>query len=413
MRGESGWHSIIFRRYAAIISLMLCLFSAGCWDRHEIEKLGFVLVAGLDIEKNQNMTVTVQIAKPFTIAGGFSRPQTDERPFWLVSSSGTTVFEAIRGFFKQSPRRLFWGHNRFVIIGEDLARSGVHQALDIFDREGEPRRREEILIAKGKRASDLMQSEFELERLPMEGFEGISENVRQGLSTSLVVSQLEFKRALEGEGIEPVASGVTLIRRPVPAQDVRGYLKDDIISYSAAYDGAAAFKEDRLVGWLNTRQTRGLNWISNRARGGIVTVKRPHHPEEKDSVNLEVIRSHSRIIPLFENNHPKIEIKITAEGNLDESQKYLDPLNDSTWKALEAALSAHIKNEAEAAVTQAQSLNTDIMGFGRAFYCDKPAAWYGDLKQNWYDIFPTLEVQITVEAKLRRTGLLVRTLTSH
>lgn len=391
----------------------MCLISTGCWGRHEIEKLGFVLVAGLDIEKSQHMLVTVQIAKPFTIAGGFARPMAEERSFWLISSSGTTVFEAIRGFFKQSPRRLFWGHNRFIIIGEDLARQGVHQALDVFDREGEPRRREEILVAKGKRASEVMESEFELERLPLEGFEGISENVRQGLSTSLVISQLEFKRALEGEGIEPIASGVVLVRRPVPVKEIRGYLKDDIISYSASYDGAAAFRGDRLVGWLNAKQTRGLNWIRNRAQGGAIVIKRPHHPEEKESMTIEVIRASSEITPHFKNGQPVVDVRVRVEGDMVESQKYIDPLNDSTWKVLNRELSDKVKDEVESAIAQAQSLNTDILGFGRAFYCDQPQAWYGGLKQTWYDIFPNLTVQITVESKLRRTGLLVRTLTSH
>lgn len=392
------------RRWAALLVLFCCLILSGCWDRREIENLGFVLMAGLDQMPNDRIMITVQVAKPFAIASGGSRPIVDERPFCLASSTGRTVFEAVRGFLSTSARRLFWAHTRFVIISEDLARKGIQGPLDWFTRYGEARMRQTILVARGHRAADILQAQFELQRLPMEGIEGIMMDLESQSATTVVSRLLFFNRALKDEGIEPVAACVELVERP-PHQDIRGHLKNEVISASASIKGAAVFRGDRMVGWLSERETRGLNWVLGHVRNTVVVVTNPLNRNTRERASIEILRSNSKVVPSFHGGLPAIEIKIEAQGNLSEVQGYLNPLDPSQWKALEESTANVIRREIQDSITRAKGFNSDVFGFGRAFYSRYPREWYGGLKSRWYNIFPELKVHTKVKVRLQKTGL--------
>ncbi|MGI6165695.1 MAG: Ger(x)C family spore germination protein, partial [Limnochordia bacterium] len=249
--------SIRTRRLVLVV-LILMMFLTSCWNRREIETLGFVLAVGVDKAAEEGkIMLSVQIAKPFALAGP---SVVAERPFWLVSSTGYTVFEAIRNFLSQSPRRPFWAHNRFILIGEELAREGIMEIIDLFARDGESRRTVQVVIVKGAKAVDLLQAEFELERLPSEGAQGILLGSLAGLGTTVGTELNDLLQMLELPGMEPVALRAEIVDRP-PDVDLRGQLKRDVISTSARLSGAAVFKKDKLVGWLGPKQTRGLLWI--------------------------------------------------------------------------------------------------------------------------------------------------------
>ena len=57
------------------------------------------------------------------------------------------------------------------------------------------------------------------------------------------------------------------------------------------------------------------------------------------------------------------------------------------------------------AIEEAKKAKTDIFGFGDIVYRSYPRQWK-TMKSDWHDhYFPQLEVNVTVEAFIRRTGL--------
>ena len=113
------------RQVSILLLVCLLLSLSGCWSRREIETLGFVMAMGIDkAQEEGKLQLTMLVAKPFALGGGEkSNPQ--EAAVWIFSSTGDTVFEAIRNGNSQSPRRLFFAHNRWVLFGEELAREGI------------------------------------------------------------------------------------------------------------------------------------------------------------------------------------------------------------------------------------------------------------------------------------------------
>lgn len=396
------------RAAAGLLLTMALMTTAGCWNRREIESIGFVLAAGIDEAPQQGkIQVTVQIAKPFAIGGGEAvRGAADEKPFWTVSSTGYTVFEAVRNLLSQSPRRPFWAHNRFILIGEGLARKGIRDALDLFCRDGESRLRVWMVVVKGAKASDLLQAEFELERMPSEGGMGLLQGARQGLSTIGEGMLNDFLQRLEGEGIDPIATRAEIVPRPQEF-DIRGELKRETIGGSARLTGAAVFKDDRLVGWLNKPETRGFNWVMGKVRSGIIVIENPR--EEGKFIGLEILGARGGFKPEVRNGKVTVAVKIEADANVGYVQGFIDLLRmPEAWSSMERRMATVIENEVLAAVAKAQELGSDIFGFGAELNRRYPKKWADEFRDRWDEEFRKIDVKVEVKAKLRRTGLTVK-----
>ena len=393
------------RAAAGLLLTMALMTTAGCWNRREIESIGFVLAAGIDEAPEQGkIQVTIQIAKPFAIGGGEAvRGAADEKPFWTVSSTGYTVFEAVRNLLSQSPRRPFWAHNRFILIGEGLARKGIRDALDLFCRDGESRLRVWMVVVKGAKASDLLQAEFELERMPSEGGMGLLQGARQGLSTIGEGMLNDFLQRLEGEGIDPIATRAEIVPRPQEF-DIRGELKRETIGGSARLTGAAVFKDDRLVGWLNKPETRGFNWVMGKVRSGIIVIENPR--EEGKFIGLEILGARGGFKPEVRNGKVTVAVKIEADANVGDVQGFIDLLRmPEAWSSMERRMATVIENEVLAAVAKAQELGSDIFGFGAELNRRYPKKWADEFRDRWDEEFRKIDVEVEVKAKLRRTGL--------
>ncbi len=391
-----------------LICLFLgCFFCSGCWDRREIEDLGLVTLAGFDLAEDGLIKVTVHIAKPFAMAGS-GQEIIDEKPFWPVSTTGHTVFQAVRNLTSESPRQVFWGHCRVLLIGEKLAReeNGMAQVLDFFMRDLEPRNSAHLLVVKGSAIDEIMSARFELERQPGRGFEGISKVVEARKSSSRIPTVLEFCRELETEGLEPVLGAAEIVQRPTE-QPEQGMLREIVISHSARISGLGAFKGDRLVGWLNDRQSRGVLWVRGKVKSGIVVIRNPL--EEKHLISVEIGQTSSKIMPQIIDGRPVIKVRIEVVGIFAETQEQVPLLgNEEIWASMERRMATAVRNEVLSALKVAQEeLESDIFGFGRAVYTNYPREWQV-MKDNWDEIFPTLDVQVEVIGTIKRSSLALR-----
>lgn len=388
---------------ALVLGLLVAIAATGCWNRKELETLGIVTMVGVDeAEEEGKIQLTIHLAKPSATGAGEQRGAVQEKPFWVVNSTGYTVFEAGRNFLSQSPRRLFWAHNRFIVIGEGLARKGTQDIVDWFARDGETRLRAWIVVAKGAKASDMLQTEFELERIPSEGLLGILLASRARLSTTAESTLNDFLQGLEGEGVEPVASLGEIVPRPQKF-DIRGELSREKVGASTRLTGAAVFKNDRLVGWLNKPETRGFNWIVDRVRSGAIIIKQPD--EEDKFIGIAILRARGGFRTEVEGDRVSVTVNVKAEGNLGDTQRFVDPLQSpEAWARMERRMATVIKNEIVAAVAKAQELGSDIFGFGAELNRSNPKKW-AELKEQWDEEFPRVDVRVEVKAKLRRSGL--------
>lgn len=133
-----------------VFILGLLLITTGCWNAREIDELAFVLGIALDKTGNGGVKITVQMAKPSTFSKSPTGGGKEGKPFWVASSEGKTFFEAIRNMATFTSRRIFWSHNKIIIISEKLARSDISEILDFFCRNPELRLRTCVAVIPGE-----------------------------------------------------------------------------------------------------------------------------------------------------------------------------------------------------------------------------------------------------------------------
>jgi len=408
-RGGPGTGAKVMALTALAVLLLTAVLLGGCWDKREAEEQGYVRATVVDRAPEGGVRVLAQVPNPRALGGGATGGLTPgvsvpSMPYRNYAADGATVFEAIRQMARGSPRRLFWGQNEMVVFTERMADGGLSEHLDFFERSVEIRRRLVNIFVTPSDPVALMSIIGTQEPSPAGRIERITDT--QDMSGRYaVISLSEFFRMLAREGQDPFCGVLRVRRNPAAAGSilpVEGPVSERIIELS----GAAAFRGDRLAGYLTEKETRGLLWVQNRFRGGAVTFP---SPSGDGRITVEVNGGRARITPAIEDGRLLATVEVTGvEGLLAESQPQLAINQAETIQALNRALERAIESDVMAAANKAQALGADVLGVGMAFHREFPREWHASLKEDWRDIFPTVEISARAEAQIRRTGLSVR-----
>ncbi len=160
-----------------ILVIMLSLSLSGCWDQVGIGERTLIIGIGIDlIPGDEPVLLTAQVINfsSFNIngglggngAGGNSGNQSPVNNSVVVETSqGRTLSEAIHNFLKYSSRQVTFSHNRIVILGNELARSGLAGIFDEMARDYQFRPTNWIL-ATDTTAREILQSRTDLGVIP-------------------------------------------------------------------------------------------------------------------------------------------------------------------------------------------------------------------------------------------------------
>lgn len=381
--------------FIGLLLSFLIIFSSGCWNRRELTDLAVVSGIGIDrIKEDGKIALTVQIIKPAAVktptAGGGEGGEGGEGVL-LMSSTGQTIQEAVRNLVMQSSRKPFFAHNKVIVVGEELARAGISPVLDFFTREHEFRRRILLLVVKGE-ARDVMEVSGGLEKIPADKIQ-LMMRTQKDVSTTSMVKINDFVRKLSSKNTSPVASRIEILGADQGKKEEK----------QVGITGTAVFKKDKLVGWLNKPETRGLLWITGKVNGGIIVVKSPG--DESGEISLEILSARSKILPEIRNGQVYITVEVQEEGNIGELIGTGDLTDPEKITSLEKRKAMVIKNEIKRVLEKAQyEFNADIFGFGEAVHRKFPKYWR-EIEDRWEEKFPTVEVTLKVNAKIRHVGL--------
>ena len=384
------------RVFALFFLILACfiLVIAGCWSRHELNTLAIVSGVGIDQSEadQEQVRVTVQIIKP----GGLSTPSGrggggvggggGGNAYLNFSNTAETTFDAIREFTHVVNRKLYFSHSKVLVISQEIAEKGVRRHLDLFFRDQEPRLTSWVVVVKGK-AEEVFTTKAEIEQIPAMNIAQMID--AQGATSEIGVANInDFMCRLMCKCTAPIA---TLLE-----------VKESGTEKIAELTGTAVFKRDKMVGFFDKAESRGLLWVLGEVKSGIIIVP---DPKGEGKVSLEIIQAKGKIVPEGKNGSPEITIKISAEGNLGAQMSEQDLTETAAWKSLEKGMARAIENEVNASVKKAQKLKADVFEFGDMMHKKQPFLWK-ELEPQWEEIFPELKVNVMVEAKLRGSGLI-------
>ncbi|MHB8124477.1 MAG: Ger(x)C family spore germination protein [Desulfitobacteriaceae bacterium] len=392
-----------------VLSLLLVIPSTGCWSRREINKLGFVGSVAIDAADDSGLLdVTAEIIRPEKLgAGGETSGSSSSSgdKVWLISAKGSTVDEALSKLNTMSADQLFFGQQTSVIIGEQAARKGVAQLLDVFDRMPQLRRTIWIVVTPGK-AKSILEAKPKLQGVPSLTIESLF-LYRRDSSMAYPSNLNNVLIALSSRSTSPFAARVMTVSSEGEQEENEQEIK---------LEGGAVFKGDRLVGWLDGQETRGVLWVTNKVKHTTLTVANPQ--ENQKFISFYILSAKRKIRTEMQDQRLTVKIKISCDCNLVEQTSNQDlltrelKLDKENVSAFESAIASQVKEETLAALKKAQQFQADVFGIGERFYIEHPQE-FKEVQKDWPQLFANAEFDITVKAKVRRVGLINRSINAQ
>ncbi len=379
-----------------IFVILSILLLSGCWDRKELKEIGIVGAIAIDKDpETGEFILTSQILNPAAQSPQNSSPT---KPFLLKTTTGKTIFEALRKTNQMVDRESFYAHNKVIIVSEELAREGLISILDSFYRGKEVRGYVWICIAKETNARKILEEEnVGVSRITANFLKHAVEQTETHLN-SVSTNMLTFYKDALKAGTNPVA-GVLIIEE----KDKDKYSQKSNIRLS----GAAMFKEDKLVGLLNESETRGYRWITGQIKTGAMSL--PTDLQEGKFVSVDVIKLDAKIVPEVKGKRISFSIHITEEGKVTEQQLTVK-FNDSKQQihfleALEEENQKVIEDEVNQVIEKAQAFQTDIFGFGSVLNKKYPEIW-NQVKDEWPETFAKVSYTLHMNVNITSSGLM-------
>jgi spore germination protein KC len=392
------------RPFTILFILLSTVLLSGCWDRTELQDLDIVSAIGIDEgddDEENRYLVSVQVINEGQIAGagGTGQGGSDVAPVITYSATGSTVSEALRKIAPKAPEELFFPHVQVMVIGEELARKkGIQDLFDWIERDSQFRTLFPILIVRDNTAKNLLQIMTSLEKMPSAQIVGGLESVQKiwGEYASTRADQVILQLGGEGANL----TGVQIYGDPEAGNSLTNVQK---ISPKTTVEirGLAIFKKGELKKWLDDDAARGATFINNELKKTILNL---NCEKKKKGVAVDMVRSNTKIKAEIKNEKPVIQITVRSEGHISEVQCPIDLGKHESIEELEKQMEKEIKEEIMMALEATKEQKTDIFRFGEYVNREDPKLWK-KIKKKWDDdIFPETEVNVNVEAFIRRSG---------
>lgn len=391
------------RKKLILFLMLICTtFTTGCWDKTELNEMAIVSAVGLDRNKEGKLVGTFQIINPGNVAGALQGGGGTNPPISIYRATGNNVLELDSIASTKISRDMYFAHANLIVIGEEIAKEeGLNDIFDAFERSPEFRATTRIVIARGVKATDIIETLTAIDKVSAEKIIKTIETTEKTQGKNISINLQEVIKNLLSTGKEPIISGFT-VKGNAGKEDKMENTQSSDIEANPNAAGIGVFKDGKLIDWLDGDKAIGAMWVLDRIENTHLNID---WEGKKDAVTYSVIRQKTKVGAKLVNGKPKISIKVRAEGDIREVNVPLNLTDMHVLIDIEKKLAKDLKKEMEYAIVRAQKNKSDIFGFGELMHESHPKEWK-KIEKNWDDdAFPKLEVDVQVETFIRRTGL--------
>lgn len=320
----------------------------------------------------------------------------------MISTQGKTVREASMKTSLENTRRLYFAHTDVMIIGEEAARHGIHEFLDLLFRMNASRESVIVALTDGK-ASDLIRKLVLPEKYP--GI-ALTELIRQTSTVNSDYPTVRVYQLAQKITSESHAAGVPVIMAGQQADPV---LESEEESKKTSTPGApkivklGVFQRDRLIGWLSREESQGLAWLTNQFKMGTISI--PVSTCAGGYSSFRILRSKSRIKPIPVGDHFKMQVMVELKGELLEYGGHLDLKSPDSLRPIEREVEKKVAYMISKSWEGSRRLKADLPGFADEIHRHYPKKWR-QLSDHWDNELAALDLDVQVKAKMKRPGLL-------
>lgn len=368
-----------------LLAIGLSLILTSCWDRREINDIAFVQASSVDKVKD-GIQISVLIPLPGNMGStGGGGNEGGQKPFVIKTDTGNNVIEAVNKLQSRLPRRLFFGHRRVLIVGEEVAREGLSPYIDAVTRLPENRLTAFIAVTKGP-AKDVLNSDIRLERFS-------AESMRESLQSDLSL-RVTLKDVISESNVIGTDAMLPYLQRTTTK--IKGQESDEIavVGYALTHNGKmiTVAKDDAMY---------GIRIISNRFKPFQETLSDGNY-----FITIRINKDELEIKPIIKDG--KLRFRITAKMSISMNEdtnleRNYDDIGQR--RHIEQVVKEKMTSNINKAITLMQSSNCDVIGFGQYAYRAYPQAWNKEWKDQWDTLFPASKFDVNVKVILNRIGM--------
>lgn len=384
----------ILKKLIIPLLLLSIFFSSlsltGCVDKTQIEDIAMVVAIGFDLNYNNQVIISLQIIDHCSSAQ--NSEGVNELKTSIYKSAGATIYDALFNLSKSLNKSIGLSNEKCIIIGKNFASSGISEILDFSIRFSQMRPTTPILVTTGN-AFDILSE-------PTPG---------NSISAFSIDTLIKRQRFLCLASTTTNLDFINNLKSDVPINTC-GLITLNKDGSGIALSGSGVFKKDKLIGYLNSSETRGMYWIKGRVALGNILITSPNQKK----MSLHIKNSKSKISSHVENNKISFNVNIKADSSIAENSDItLDFSKPQTIDLLSNSQDKSIYREASLAVNAAQTkLSTDIFNFGNLIYRQSPSKW-NKIKNNWNVLFPKVHIEIIVSSEIKQTGATSKSILSN
>lgn len=379
-----------------LLVTLLCL--TGCWNYYELNNLAICTGIAIDKKDNQyEVTYLISNAKKAESSAKEGEPGTT-----TYNGTGDTIQDAINDLTLKIPFEPYNGHLVVIVISEEIAKEGITQVLDLLARDTESRDFFYILLGKNAKAKEILEIISPLETFPSQTLASDIETSSSKTSLIYKITYNDFLYTLLEEGTNPILNSVTILGDEEKGSDEKS-LSSTVPKATIKIDTLGIFKDDKLLGWADHDESRGINLLNNSVENIYVKTKC------EDNYIMSYVKDIDSKTDIDIDNK-KVNVKINGEATLLEVNCNLN-LDDP--KVIEN-IENDIKNKLNENITKATKLiqekyNSDILGYGNKIYKKNPKKWK-NIKDNWDNIFKELKINTEIKINIKTKGSLITTI---
>ena len=263
---------------------------------------------------------------------------------------------------------VYGNHLSKIVLSEEVAKEGIDNILDIFNRITEVRNEFIITIVKEDKASDVLKVLTTTESIPAE-YVKLSLKIADETSGLTYATKLdEFISLYLKKGIDPVVPVLKIDKKEKKGTTINNITTTNPISKIVIEDLAVTNK-GKLETYLKNEEVIGYNFLRNQIQKMIIPVK---CDDENNYASISILKNKTKSSAEKKDNKYIINFNINSEAIITEYNCRKDLTDEKVIKELEKDTEKKIKRYIKKSLNKQKETKGKFLGLERIIYLDYP-----------------------------------------
>lgn len=394
-----------------VILLILFIFAfSKSYSTLNIDNLSVIVAIGIDISEKNNFDVSFQFTNPSSVSESGSSEQSPSMIYTVSDSSLSSAINLINTYIG---KEVNLSHCKIIAFSEQVANNGISNEIYTLVNDTQIRPSTNIVITKTTAKYYLEHSKPLFENLITKYYEVFSASSRYtGYTCDATIG--DFFNNLVSQSCQPYAilggvnqettkyNGSTNPEKDSSAKPNSSQLSGES---TAENTGLAVFKDDILVGELNSVETLCFSIIQNNVDGFLISVPNPNKSNSYIDLYLTPLVEPNIKVSL-PNGSPFVSLKLNFSGRIYSMEDGSDYLNTDMLNLISDSCNSYLQSIiTDYLYKTSKDFKSDINGFG--ITARKNFLTLNDFNSyNWNEKYKDTFFEVKVDSSIKSSSLL-------